>query len=347
MRRATAAVLGATALALPNVNAWAAATTQKTTAEDEGRHGDEVLHGSPERRRPVGRPAGHDRRQEDDDDESHDEEEVRQAEDHRRDGARLPGPHRSLVFINQQALPILIQETIQAQSSAIDMVSGATDTSRGVPAVSAVGDPQGEGLVRGRRPARERASTRVEQIMGMPIVVDVRDVDDAAALDPLFDWFRFVDRTFSTYIPDSEISRLNRGELALADAHPDVREVLARCEELRARDERLLRRARRARRPGRPVRARQGLVGRPRGRHRRRARLAQLRDQRRRRHPPPGWRPPRAGVARRDPAPGRRGADRRGRRRRRPRRRDVGRLRARQPRLSTPTRTARRRGCCR
>jgi thiamine biosynthesis lipoprotein len=73
---------------------------------------------------------------------------------------------------------------------------------------------------------------RVEHIMGMPIVVDVRDVD-AAALEPVFDWLRFVDRTFSTYIDDSEISRLNRGELVLDDAHPDVREVLARCEELR------------------------------------------------------------------------------------------------------------------
>jgi uncharacterized protein with FMN-binding domain len=35
------------------------------------------------------------------------------------------------IFINQQALPYLIQETIRAQSSAIDMVSGATDTSEG------------------------------------------------------------------------------------------------------------------------------------------------------------------------------------------------------------------------
>ena len=35
------------------------------------------------------------------------------------------------IFINQQALPILIQETMQAQSSRIDMVSGATDTSGG------------------------------------------------------------------------------------------------------------------------------------------------------------------------------------------------------------------------
>jgi len=75
--------------------------------------------------------------------------------------------------------------------------------------------------------------TRVEHIMGVPIVVDVRDVDDAAALEPLFDWFRFVDQTFSTYRPDSEISLFNRGELSLSGTHPHVREVLARCEELR------------------------------------------------------------------------------------------------------------------
>jgi thiamine biosynthesis lipoprotein len=75
---------------------------------------------------------------------------------------------------------------------------------------------------------------RVEHIMGMPIVVDVRDEDvDDAVLERMFNWLRFVDATFSTYKDDSEISRLNRGELALADAHPHVREVLERCEELR------------------------------------------------------------------------------------------------------------------
>lgn len=76
--------------------------------------------------------------------------------------------------------------------------------------------------------------TRVEQIMGMPIVVDVRDVDDEAALEPVFDWLRWVDQTFSTYSVESEISRLNCGELRLEDADADVREVLARCDELRA-----------------------------------------------------------------------------------------------------------------
>jgi thiamine biosynthesis lipoprotein len=75
---------------------------------------------------------------------------------------------------------------------------------------------------------------RVEHVMGMPIVVDVRDehVDDVV-LDDMFDWLRWVDATFSTYKDDSEISRLNRGELAIEDAHPDVVDVLDRCERLR------------------------------------------------------------------------------------------------------------------
>jgi FAD:protein FMN transferase len=74
---------------------------------------------------------------------------------------------------------------------------------------------------------------RVEQIMGMPIVVDVRDDLGEAPFVEVFAWFRFVDELFSTYKETSEISRLNRGELAVADAHPDVREVLERCEQLR------------------------------------------------------------------------------------------------------------------
>lgn len=78
------------------------------------------------------------------------------------------------------------------------------------------------------------ALDRVEHIMGMPIGIDVRDADtDPAALDRAFDFLRWVDATFSTYQPDSEIERLNRGELALADASPEVRAVLKRCEELR------------------------------------------------------------------------------------------------------------------
>jgi thiamine biosynthesis lipoprotein len=75
---------------------------------------------------------------------------------------------------------------------------------------------------------------RVEHVMGMPVIVDVRDDgigDDA--LDRVFDWLRTVEARFSTFRADSEICRLDRGELALGEADADTRAVLERCEELR------------------------------------------------------------------------------------------------------------------
>jgi FAD:protein FMN transferase len=75
---------------------------------------------------------------------------------------------------------------------------------------------------------------RLEHIMGMPIIVDVRDeAVSAPDLEPVFAWFREVDRTFSTFKSDSEISRLNRDELSIHAACADVRDVLQRCESLR------------------------------------------------------------------------------------------------------------------
>jgi FAD:protein FMN transferase len=70
-------------------------------------------------------------------------------------------------------------------------------------------------------------------IMGMPIVLDLRDELDPGVVESMWDALRQADAIFSTYKEDSEISRLNRGELALEDAHPDVREVLTLCDELR------------------------------------------------------------------------------------------------------------------
>ena len=72
--------------------------------------------------------------------------------------------------------------------------------------------------------------------MGIPVGIDVRDPwVDPRVLDRAFAWLRWVDATFSTYRPDSAISRLNAGTLALRDAAPEVRDVLDRCEDLRAR----------------------------------------------------------------------------------------------------------------
>jgi thiamine biosynthesis lipoprotein len=69
--------------------------------------------------------------------------------------------------------------------------------------------------------------------MGMPILVDVREDVDEDVLDAVFAWFDEVDRRFSTYKSESEVSRIAAGDLRVEDAHPDVREVLDRCEELR------------------------------------------------------------------------------------------------------------------
>jgi thiamine biosynthesis lipoprotein len=77
---------------------------------------------------------------------------------------------------------------------------------------------------------------RVESIMGMPILIDVYDDRvSAKCVDAAFDWLRRVDAMFSTYRPDSEISRLNRRELAIDRCSPLVRSVLFSCERLRAR----------------------------------------------------------------------------------------------------------------
>ena len=69
--------------------------------------------------------------------------------------------------------------------------------------------------------------------MGMPIGIDVPDGDgDSVDVEPAFAWLRHVDAVFSTYRDDSDISRLERGEVTIADCRPEVDEVLLRCRAL-------------------------------------------------------------------------------------------------------------------
>jgi FAD:protein FMN transferase len=70
--------------------------------------------------------------------------------------------------------------------------------------------------------------TEVRHIMGMPIGIDVADAD-GADIEPAFAWLREIDAIFSTYRDDSDISRLDRGEVSLAVCRPEVDEVLTRC----------------------------------------------------------------------------------------------------------------------
>ena len=70
--------------------------------------------------------------------------------------------------------------------------------------------------------------------MGMPITIEVVDphVTDSDIAD-VFDYFASVDRMFSTYKKDSEISRLNTGEITKKQLSTDVRQILQLADDTR------------------------------------------------------------------------------------------------------------------
>jgi len=70
--------------------------------------------------------------------------------------------------------------------------------------------------------------------MGTVIGIDLRDPDiPLAAIAAVEAWLTEVDERFSPFRPESEVSRLGRGDLELDDCAPDVRFVLTQCEMLR------------------------------------------------------------------------------------------------------------------
>lgn len=71
-------------------------------------------------------------------------------------------------------------------------------------------------------------------LMGMPVTVEVVDAwVTPADLEAVYGYFQYVDETFSTYKPTSEISRLNQGLLRLDQASPDMQHIFALAEETR------------------------------------------------------------------------------------------------------------------
>ena len=74
--------------------------------------------------------------------------------------------------------------------------------------------------------------------MGMPITVVIADqskteVDKDRTMKEVFDYFTYVDETFSTYKENSEISRINRKEIKENDYSEDMKMVFALSEKTR------------------------------------------------------------------------------------------------------------------
>ena len=76
--------------------------------------------------------------------------------------------------------------------------------------------------------------------MGMPITVEIVDTAIFSAanekvLATVFDYFTYIDEKFSTYKPESEMMRINRGELAEKDWSDDMRVIFMLAEETKQR----------------------------------------------------------------------------------------------------------------
>lgn len=131
MRKAITIALTVTALAVPSVNAWASAATQKTVLKKKvvvatksftGTPGSAGQWGDVQVTLVVKKTT------------------TTVIKTKKKTVARritsvtvpvYPDHTDRSIFINQQALPYLIQETLQAQSTGINMISGATYTSQG------------------------------------------------------------------------------------------------------------------------------------------------------------------------------------------------------------------------
>jgi thiamine biosynthesis lipoprotein len=79
-------------------------------------------------------------------------------------------------------------------------------------------------------------TVHVAHVMGTVASLDLRGAGDhPAAVAAVVAWLESVDAAFSTYRPDSEVSRFARRDLAETDLSPDGRHVLEACRLVRDR----------------------------------------------------------------------------------------------------------------
>lgn len=79
---------------------------------------------------------------------------------------------------------------------------------------------------------RKTNMKETRMMMGMTIVVDIADATAANRhFREVFDYFNHVDEIFSTYKNESEISRINRGEISAENWSADIKTIFKLSEE--------------------------------------------------------------------------------------------------------------------
>jgi thiamine biosynthesis lipoprotein len=75
-------------------------------------------------------------------------------------------------------------------------------------------------------------------VMGMPATVNVTDISVMEEdISEVFSYFHFIDKKFSTYKKDSEISQINRGELQETQFSNEMKKILVLSEETKKETE--------------------------------------------------------------------------------------------------------------
>ena len=72
---------------------------------------------------------------------------------------------------------------------------------------------------------------QTKDIMGMHITVEIKDGNSEKGCGLVFNYLKYIDETFSTYKPNSEISKINRGELTERQYSPDIRKIFKLAEQ--------------------------------------------------------------------------------------------------------------------
>jgi thiamine biosynthesis lipoprotein len=73
---------------------------------------------------------------------------------------------------------------------------------------------------------------KVELIMGMPVTVEVVDESvEEKHFKKVFNYFKEIDKRFSTYKKNSEVTKINEGKLSSKQFSSEMKEVLKKCEE--------------------------------------------------------------------------------------------------------------------